>query len=110
MWVLLLCERPDCPTSRHIRPIVPAPPAGQRRRQDLAVHPRDDVQADTLRTHRLAFTMQRAAAEAFAIGGCDHRPGATRTLGLSLRQRAEVRDLRTHEQRRRAVWTRGHAR
>ena len=72
-------------------------------RSEVAVHPRDDVDADLLRARRLALAEVRAVAEALGVHLRDHRERTAVALGLALRQEAEVRDLRGGEQHRRAV-------
>src|SRR6185503_5441496 len=76
------------------------------RHQIIAIHPRDGVDRDLLRTRLLAFAIQRAMAELLGIHLRDHAQGAARTLGLTLRHQAEMRDLRRGEERGRGVRTR----
>src|SRR5262249_54098338 len=58
--------------------------------QVIAVHLRDELRADLLRTGRLTFIIVGAVAEALGIHLRDHLQHALAAFGLSLWQRAQV--------------------
>lgn len=74
----------------------------RRRPQVIAIHARDRVDADFLRTRILTLAEPCARAEALGVHLGDHRERTSIPLGLSLRQKPEMGDLRRGEKRRRA--------
>src|SRR5262245_5094686 len=58
--------------------------AGQAGPDVVAVHARDEVEADLLRAHRLALAVAGAGAEAFLVHLRDHVAHAAEALRLSL--------------------------
>src|SRR5438270_2411550 len=75
----------------------------------VAVHVGDEVEADLLRTRRVALAVVRARAEP-ALHLLHHALDARPPLGLTLRQHVEVGDLGRREQLGRRVRARRHAR
>jgi membrane protein DedA with SNARE-associated domain len=84
-------------------------PAAERGVEMVAVHARDDAEADALGAHRLAFPVKRAPSEAFTVRGGHHGLSAPRALRLALRQEPQVSELGAHEQRGGAIGAGGHA-
>src|SRR5688572_18103610 len=83
----------------HGEALVGAPPARERAGEVVAVEARDDAEVDVLGARGLALAVERAAAEALLVGGGDQGLRAASALGLALRQRREVCELRADEER-----------
>ena len=84
---------------------------GSQRGDDVvAVHARDERDADLLGARGLALVVVRAPAEAEVLVLLHHLEDARGSLGLALRQEAEVADLRAHEEARARVRAGGDAR
>src|SRR5215470_16555590 len=73
-----------------------------------ALHARDHLELDLLGANRFALANIGAASEKLETGLRHHAVHPFVTLGLALRQQAQMRDLRTREQRRRRIRTSRH--
>ena len=83
--------------------------AGAQGVAEVEVEVADRVQGDALGAYRGALADVRAATEALGVLLGDHRDHPAVTLGLALRQQAQVGDLRGGEQHRGAVGAGCHA-
>ena len=79
------------------------------RSYQIAVHPADEFERYLLRTHYRALAMIRAAAEALVRHRGDHAESPLIALGLTLRQRIQMSNLRGREKHRRCIRAGGDA-
>jgi len=67
--------------------------AAPYRSHQIAVHLPDELEGYPLGAYRFTFAMIRATAEPFVRHGDHHAEGPLVALGLTLRQRVEVRNF-----------------
>src|SRR5271169_309202 len=90
-------NRPYCRAGNALLPRGQRLPPAPTGRDEIAIHPRDNIERDLLRTRRFALADIRAAPKALGVVLPHHGECSLGSLRLALRKQAQMCNLRARE-------------